>query len=198
MPSAITTCINNYNRLLNTEYVILIGRKNKTCELKIHFDKQDFLHLAGLHYLSDIRQLRGDREAKYNELLLGTIPAHTIESSIYYERIKARIEALSELPSLFESDTLIFRFNNSMSVFTKIRHDYLVEFIGYDIPRYLFLREYKDKSFHGVSFFPEETIDYTKGETRWTILKVSKTDLSSADSSPAVLYVNPSYKEDAL
>ena len=194
MSSSITTCINNYDKLLNAEYVFLIGRKNKTCELTIHFDKNDFFHLAGLHYLADLGQLHGSRETLYDSILTGSIAPQVIEESIHYDSIKSRIDALSELPSLMESGKLVFRYNGSSSFFTKIIHDYLVEFTDKSPHRYLFLKEYADNFYHGISFFPKYEKDYTLGETRWTLLKVTRNTMDSGSTKSEVIYVSPSLK----
>lgn len=184
MSSPISTCIANYNQLLNTKYIFIVGRKGETCELSIVFDKYDFFHLAGLHYLTDIRQLHGSREKIYDKIAAGIISSKLIECSAHYPKIKSRIDSLSELATLLESEKLIFRFNNSSSATTSIKHDYLIELKKYDLPRYFFIKELSDSEFHGISLFPADYKDYTIGETRWTLLKASKF---------VDLYVSPSY-----
>ena len=195
MSSHIEKCLSNYDKLIHTKYIFVIGRKNQVCELSICFDKYDFFHLAGLHYLSDIRQFHGSREKIYDKLQTGEISPSIIEKSVHYSKIEGRVDALSELAELLESDKLIFRFNSSSSIETTIDHDYLVELNKYDSPRFLFLKELSDNVFHGVSLFPMGYKDYTVGETRWTILKVSKLNLSAKDSEPVIVYQSPSYKE---
>ena len=195
MSSSIEICLHNYDQLLQTKYIFVIGRKNQVCELSICFDKYDFFHLAGLHYLSDIRQFHGSREKIYDKLQTGEISPSIIEKSVHYSKIEGRVDALSELAELLESDKLIFRFNSSSSIEPTIDHDFLVELNKYDLPRFLFLKELPDSVFHGVSLFPMGYKDYTIGETCWTILKVSKIDLSTKGSKPDVLYLNPSFIE---
>ena len=49
--------LSSYGKLLNTEYHIKIGRKGKTSVLCLVFDKVDWLHTMGLHYLKNLEFL---------------------------------------------------------------------------------------------------------------------------------------------
>lgn len=44
----------SFKKLLDYEYKIILGRKDKTTEIAIDFEKKDFPHLIGLHKLTDI------------------------------------------------------------------------------------------------------------------------------------------------
>ncbi len=46
--------LNSYDKLLNTEYSIKIGRKGKAKVLCLVFDKVDWLHTMGLHYVIEM------------------------------------------------------------------------------------------------------------------------------------------------
>ncbi|MCI9361287.1 MAG: hypothetical protein HFG65_10075 [Hungatella sp.] len=46
-------CAQEFDRLVLYQYHIIIGRKGKTLEFTISFDRADFHHLAGLHKLRD-------------------------------------------------------------------------------------------------------------------------------------------------
>ncbi|MBP5696422.1 MAG: hypothetical protein J6X11_07235 [Treponema sp.] len=43
-----------YQKLLDVEYQIVLGKKNKQLILLINFEKLHFYHLSGLHYLKDL------------------------------------------------------------------------------------------------------------------------------------------------
>lgn len=42
-------CAQEFDRLVPYQYYVIIGRKGKTLEFTISFDRADFHHLAGLH-----------------------------------------------------------------------------------------------------------------------------------------------------
>lgn len=44
----LTNCVHAFEKLLDIQYRIIIGRKGKTTELYIRFSKHDFHHLMGL------------------------------------------------------------------------------------------------------------------------------------------------------
>lgn len=61
---------------------MIAGRKGKTIEFTISFDRADFHHLSGLHKLKDnIRIQTGQREAVMLDILAGklTLPADSEE-----------------------------------------------------------------------------------------------------------------------
>ena len=62
--------LSSYDKLLNTEYLIKIGRKGKASVLCLVFDKVDWFHTMGLHYLKDLVEIEKieaqDMELKQN------------------------------------------------------------------------------------------------------------------------------------
>ncbi|MBQ5498877.1 MAG: hypothetical protein IIT73_03680, partial [Treponema sp.] len=44
----------SYANLLDVEYQIVLGKKNKNIAISIIFDEVHFFHLAGLQYLKDL------------------------------------------------------------------------------------------------------------------------------------------------
>ncbi len=48
-------CVHTFEKLLDIQYHIIIGRKGKTTKLCISFSKLDFHHLMGLGKLKDLR-----------------------------------------------------------------------------------------------------------------------------------------------
>ena len=78
-----------YSKLLDIEYQLVLGRKNKTLALSIYFDENQFFHLAGLQYLTDrATLLYGDRSYLFQKILSGSITREQIESSSFYSEIK--------------------------------------------------------------------------------------------------------------
>ena len=46
-------CVEAFGKLLDKEYHLVLGRKNKSVSLQINFDKKECFHLMGLQYLTD-------------------------------------------------------------------------------------------------------------------------------------------------
>ena len=165
----------NFIKLIKTEYSFTIGRKGKIRELRIVFDKKDYHHLAGLHYLKDIRILKQDRGKVFDKLSDGTITRETVESSDFYdEYIEGRIAAVDELEKLLDSNEIVLRYNSSANSYTKINFDYILESNN----TYIFLKE-NDGCCRCISLFRKGRTDYTVGHTKWTLLKKIKTDVEN-------------------
>ena len=58
-------CAEAFEQLLDVQYHIVLGRKNRLTELTLRFDPTEFHHLVGLHKLRDLRLARGNREKIY-------------------------------------------------------------------------------------------------------------------------------------
>lgn len=54
-------CVLAFEKLLDIQYRIIVGRKGQSTELCIGFSKWDFHHLMGLDKLKDLRIANGKR-----------------------------------------------------------------------------------------------------------------------------------------
>lgn len=54
-------CVEAFEKLLDKEYRLVLGRKNKSVSIQINFDKKVCFHLMGLQYLTDRPELAHDR-----------------------------------------------------------------------------------------------------------------------------------------
>lgn len=179
----LSECARAYEKLLDIQYKIVIGRKGKTEELCIRFSKWDFHHLAGLGKLKDLRIARKNRLLVFDDILEGRTTCETISASRYIGQIENRFAPLMHIEDLLDDNRLIFRYNAKLNQFSLIEADYLLSapHEGNDI--YIFLAEDKDKGLYFCrSFFPREQKDYTKGQAAWTMLYKEKTRLSTGET----------------
>lgn len=183
-----------YYNLLNTEYEFVLGRKNTTVRLRVVFHKNHFYHLAGLHYLTDIQNLKGDREVLYNKILNAEITSAEIEKSVFFSTIEARMKALSLLENLFDSDSLVFKYNATSKAFSVIEADYLMENYVNDNKIFTFLAKNPDGNYYCRSFFPMDKQDFSIGQTNWTVLLKKKINKSSKTEQE--LYRHKNYRGD--
>lgn len=178
----------SFKNLLDVEYQILLGKKNKQLNLSIDFERLHFYHLAGLHYLKDLADtLKGDRGIVFEKILDGKITQADLESSIHYPEIKDRIEYLVYLESLMDSNETIFKYNPALEAFSVIQADFLLK--NQVQARNIFIFLSRDKSngkYFCRSFFPQTDKDYSLGQTNWTLLYKKK--LRKSAKTETMLY----------
>ena len=84
-------CAEAFEQLLDVQYHIVLGRKNRLTELTLRFDPTEFHHLVGLHKLRDLRLARGNREKIFHQILSKTICMEDIKKSRYFPEIQDRM-----------------------------------------------------------------------------------------------------------
>lgn len=100
----IQECAKLYKTLLNKEYIFTL---ENDYTFSIVFKQSNFYHLTGLHKLTDIRRLFGLKTSYdniYKNILSGKINYQSIEKSIFYERIKNRIEYFETITDMLNKD----------------------------------------------------------------------------------------------
>ena len=107
---------------------MIAGRKGKTIEFTISFDRADFHHLAGLHKLKDNARIQtGQREAVMLDILAGKLTLPQIQKSAFYGEMEPRLRPLSMLEQFLDSNDIIFRYNAKAHAFSLIQADYLLQ-----------------------------------------------------------------------
>ncbi len=80
-------CAKSFESLLPFQYHIVAGRKGKTLDFTISFDRADFHHLAGLHKLTDnVRFLTGKRAIIMQEILDGRLTIAQARQSAFFPK----------------------------------------------------------------------------------------------------------------
>ena len=135
-------CVEAFEKLLDQEYHLVLGRKNTAVSLQINFDKKECFHLMGLQYLTDRPELVRDRGKIFDAIRERQIMAEHLQSSDLYYKIADRIDMLPFLESMIDSkeDISAVHFSRRIKWITlRIRHHGL-----YCIRRkYLFQQEKK-------------------------------------------------------
>ena len=181
MDNEVIRCLSEFSKLLNIEYNLTIGRKGKTTSIKLTFDKRDCFHLMGLQYISDVPELQGDRGKVFDKILSNEINSEKILHSVFYDDIKDRIIATSQLESILDSnDIKIFKLNPiELEKISKIKGKYLFDgnFLIESKSKglYIFFDSYKNGiTAFGLSLFPKGRVDYTKRQPLSTLLYKEK------------------------
>lgn len=178
----LTACAAAFEKLCHCEYDIQLGRKGIKEHIRLVFKPEHFHHLAGLHKLSDIYELRHlKRTSIWEDVLSGKLTdAHLNKSSLYWA-IESRIDCLTLLETMLDSDNLYFRYNE-MSSSSRISAKYLVVLNNEQDLVYLFLDKITDEQYFCRSIFPKGDNDYTERQTRLTLLRKEKRLLPSGES----------------
>ena len=176
----------SFRKLLNQEYDFVIGRKGVKREFRISFVESDFHHLSGLHKLTDISQVqKADRKKIFEAILSDDIKIETIQNSAFYSEIADRLEALSYLEEMLDSNDLIFRYCPQKNPWSRIDAEYLLEGKILEKRIFLFING-NDERKSCVSFFPFDKTDYSTNQEKYTLLEKRKEDTGTGIVS--VLY----------
>ena len=177
-------CAQEFERLIPYQYHIIIGRKGKTLEFSLSFDRADFHHLAGLHKLRDnVRFQTGKRSEIMKEILNGKLTLLQAEKSAFFDEMKPRLLPLTQLEHFLDSNEIIFRYNARANTFSAIQADYLLQNYFEDTPAYLFLAQRSDGDTQVCrTFFPKSGRDYAKGQPQYTLLKKEKKNMITSET----------------
>lgn len=173
-----------FSELIKYQYNIKLGRKGKLYEFTIDFQPGDFFHLIGLQKLIDLRFLKRSTEYIFNECLKGNITYSMIVQSQYFDELGNRFEYFNQLENILDSNNLIFKFNrNSMQIYSRIIADYMLKHTEDDLIFYLFT-EQRNKSNNQFckSFFENSVTDYSRGQTKLTLLYKEKVNIRTGES----------------
>lgn len=196
MNNILKRSIIGYDRLLNSSYHFIVGRKNISADINLFFTKKEFFHLAGLQYITDLPELNSDREKIYDLIFSDMEFCKRIEHSDNFSKIAERIEVLPDLEDLFDSNKTIFKFNNRSNSFSLIKADYILKNSDMAKNIYVFIsREDKNSdTYFCRSAFPRDKSlkDYTQGHTLYTLLFKEKLFLT--DGTKETLYSAPGYR----
>ena len=119
-------CALAFEKLLDVQYRMIVGRKGKAVELLVGFSMLDFHHLMGLGKLKDLRLATMNREMVFKEILNGKISYEVITKSRYIHLIENRFQPLLHIEQLFDDNCLVFRYNPKLNQFSLIEADYLL------------------------------------------------------------------------
>ncbi len=138
-------CVEAFQKLLDKEYYLVLGRKNVSVCLQINFDKKEYFHLMGLQYLTDRPELVRDRGKVFDEIKEHKITAEQLESSDLYYKIAERINELPLLETIIDSNDTIFKYNQKVNTYSVIKADYIMKNKAQGRNIYVFLAEHKEE-----------------------------------------------------
>lgn len=172
-----------YLDLTNYKYVIKLGRKNVITTLNISFDVIDFHHLSGLKYLQrDLPNLKKKRDYIFNEIISQKITMDKLQKSCFFTpNIEERIELTGNIMKIIDDDNTIFKYSPNQNPYSEIEAKFMLVNDKYSYRRvFLFFDEKSTRNskteydLFGKSIFYEDKMDYTKRQTKMTVLYKEK------------------------
>ncbi len=168
----------NYMCLLNIGYKIVLGKKGKPYYIDLNFYEESFFHLIGLQHLTDLQQLKGNKERIYKEILDCSITYEDIKKSKHFDewRVEERITYLEYLEELLDKNEITFLIKPKEYVlYTAIKADYLFEYsLNQATTLYFFsvkaMIPKVENECVGCSFFRKYDRDYKQGTMATTLL----------------------------
>ncbi len=118
------------------------------------------------------------------------ISINDLKKSRYFSNIQERLEPLSQIENLLDSNKLIFRYNAKLQSYSLIEAEYLLSTPYKNTDIYIFLDQRPETNqFFCRSFFPKEGKDYTKGQAIYTLLKKDKITFSPQPEADLPLHM---------
>ena len=195
-------CAQKYAELCYYTYDCTIARKNTAIDLHFTFSPYEFRHLAGLHRLEHDR-LRSNSERVFKDILSCKLTLADLRQahnwSAESEKILSRLEALSQLDTLMDEFLLLYGFSGEKlaaqtpPLRTKIDADYLIK---YQLPSGILpfsFRSSRRTATAGAHFFINNELDYSRGQTKFTLLEKTKTNLRTGEQ--ILLYRRSTYQK---
>lgn len=187
-----------YEKLKDTIYKIVVGRKGKSYILMLHFPSESFFHLAGLQHLKDLKFPSTNKERIFKEIVSGNLTIKDIRKSVFFDKwfIEERLQNFQFLEEMIESNSITYLINAKRYIaYTDIKADYLCEHLSDNEVFYLFLVKERSPKFEneckGCSFFRKHEYDYTIGTAKTSTLLIEKVK----DGKKSTIYRNPVYRE---
>lgn len=194
--NTLNEALSSFKELLNIEYHIKVVRKDVIHDIKLVFLKRNFVHLAGLEKLTDIRISRAYRDL-FTQLTrqdsLSEFIKNQLVKSKYFGSIVNRLYSIIDLRDNFYNakDNKHYKFVcKEYGNYTSIDYDFFVRSeYGNDIYYYFLRRDTSTNELNRyvlVSLFIENEKDYTRSQSYMTLLE--KVEIDKMSHQETIIY----------
>ena len=166
-----------FERLLKYEYEIVAGSKKTLLEMTLFFEREHFMHLIGLHKLTDLQIQRFRKEQMYDMVMRDELTYDYIEKSVFFSEIKERIELFPILETALDSNELLIKYKHGVARGPVIRASYIIIYNYGDVTIHYFVdRDEKTNRYFGKSFFGRSDDKFLRNQQTFKVLKLTKYD----------------------
>lgn len=167
----------NFGKLIKNEYRFKVKKNTELIEIVLHFKEEDFHHLVGMQYLTDIR-IPKNKEIAFSKILDKDITYDYVSSSKLFENIKdcyadvkSRIHCFQAIEEYLDTKNLIFKYIKDKNKYSKIKADFMIEScINHDTV-YIFIKKRNEKDENSkyvlCSFFKKGKVTYCGDRVFW-------------------------------
>jgi len=186
-----TEAVNSWKSMNGLSHRIVFGHKNKTIAIEPSFRDENFAHLIGMQYLSDI-DFAGIPRDKLNLLTLSQLISAGFDESVLsravnWDKVYPRMVGVVNMQKMIESDFDLYYFSAFKLPFhSEIDAKYCIrsKYLGDDY--FLMIGEDSAGYFYR-SIFKKNDYDYSANQIRVKVLQKSRIQLlyqSSAFKAP--------------
>ena len=166
-----------FERLLKYEDEIVAGSKKTLLEMTLFFEREHFMHLIGLHKLTDLQIQRFRKEQMYDMVMRDELTYDYIEKSVFFSEIKERIELFPILETALDSNELLIKYKHGVARGTVIRASYIIIYNYGDVTIHYFVdQDEKTNRYFGKSFFGRSDDKFLRNQQTFKVLKLTKYD----------------------
>lgn len=166
-----------FEKLLKYEYEIIAGSKKTLLNMTLFFAKEHYMHLVGLHKLTDLQMQRYKRDKMYDMVIQGELTYEYIEKSAFFPEIKDRIELFPMLEGALDSNELLIKYKKGFARGTMIEASYIFVYKHGSMTIHYFVdRDEKTGLYFGRSFLIRDDDKYLRNQQIFKILKKVKYD----------------------
>lgn len=161
-----------YEKLLNYTFILKFKKidAKKEHTIEIAFLQENFFHLIGLEYLTDIKMfLRGSKSSVYRRIVKQERLRNRIMNSQYFSEISERVNNIANLQNILNKMTKIHYYVRPY--WTDIEADYVIQNVDHNKKSYLFIKCKEDGYYIGCSTIKDQRNFITGNRTYTTTYK---------------------------
>lgn len=178
-----------YAALMNVQYRLVLGKKNREYTITLSFPADGYHHLAGFQYARGIMALRNKQEA-LNNIRNGTVTSELLITAGCYTDIEKRCKAICWIPDLMRENRFVFHYNGRGPIGSRINAKYVLTYDADEGMTHFFING-DDALLAPASIFIAEPDHYTRNCPRMTTLEIIQIE----DGQETQLYRSSSYKK---
>lgn len=164
-----------FEKLLKYEYEITAGSKKTLLKMTLFFAKEHYMHLIGLHKLTDLQMQRYKKDKMYDMVIRDELTYEYIEKSVFFPEIKERIELFPILEEALDSNELLIKYKQGFAQGTMIEASYIFVYNhGNMLIHYFVDQDEKTGLYFGRSFFARNDDKFFRNQQTFKILKKIK------------------------
>lgn len=168
----------SFGKLFQYEYQLVAGSKKKLIDITIAFCKENYMHLVGLHKLTDIQLQRYSKEKIYDMIMSGELTYQDIKKSVFFSEVENRIKYFPLLEQILDSNEIMIKYKRGFTAGTVIAAKYIIVYNHEDTILHFFIDQNQESGkYVGKSFFNRTDEKFLVGQQTFKILKKCKKNL---------------------